>query len=128
VAADAPTPFACPIDTSATAMIEELTGFSAEPNEVAATNLRSKPMSSGRGPLRWRVGSGRTPASVWRAAFPSIAFLHPPCSPGGGPGGSRFHDAAIAGAQEDCRVPSSDRATLATAPDATLEACRGRTI
>ena len=34
--ADAPTPYACPIDTSATAMIDELTGFSTEPNEVAA--------------------------------------------------------------------------------------------
>ncbi len=57
--AEAPTPNACPIDTSATAMIDELTGFSTDPNEVAATNLRPKPMSSGRGPPRRRAGSGR---------------------------------------------------------------------
>ena len=61
--ADAPTPNACPIDTSATAMMEELTGFSTEPNELATTNLRPKPMSSGRGPVRWRVGLGWTRAS-----------------------------------------------------------------
>src|SRR5690348_3601377 len=50
-----------------------------------------------------------------------------PCPLGGGPGDPDFNGAAIAGSQEDCRVPSSDRATLTAAPDATVEACRGRT-
>jgi hypothetical protein len=49
-------PNACPIGTSATAMIDELTGFSTEPNAVAAVNLGPKPMSWAAGRLMVRGG------------------------------------------------------------------------
>src|SRR5262245_47120511 len=44
-------------------MIDELTGLSTEPNEVAATNPRAKPISSGVG-LRARVPPGSTASRV----------------------------------------------------------------
>ena len=47
-----PAPKARPMEARATAMMEELTGFSTDPNEHATTNRGPKPARSGLGPRR----------------------------------------------------------------------------